>query len=190
MKIILSWWKHHYVAIAGIFLASVALTAGMVGCTQPGASYTLTITSTAGGTVTTPGVGTVTRAAGTVVNLVATPALGHRFVSWTGGVGTIANINAANTTITMNGDYSITANFEYTPMVAAGGLHTVGLQSDGTVVAVGWNNNGQCNVTGWTGIVQVAAGVYHTVGLKSDGTVVSAGDNTYGQRNVSSWDLG
>jgi hypothetical protein len=26
-------------------------------------------------------------------------------------VGTVANINAASTTITMNGDYSITANF-------------------------------------------------------------------------------
>lgn len=34
----------------------------------------------------------------------------------------------------------------YTPMVAAGYLHTVGLRSDGTVVAVGWNYAGQCNV--------------------------------------------
>ena len=37
---------------------------------------------------------------------------GYRFVNWTGDVGTIANVNAASTTITMNGDYSITANFE------------------------------------------------------------------------------
>ena len=36
-----------------------------------------------------------------------------------------------------------------TPMVAAGGSHTVGLKSDGTVVAVGDNGEGQCEVNGW-----------------------------------------
>jgi alpha-tubulin suppressor-like RCC1 family protein len=59
------------------------------------------------------------------------------------------------------------------PQVAAGNVHTVGLKSDGTVVAVGNNNNGECNVSSWTGIVQVAGGGYQTVGLKSDGTVVA-----------------
>jgi len=43
---------------------------------------------------------------------VATPDADYRFVSWTGDVGTIANANAATTTITMNGDYAIVANFE------------------------------------------------------------------------------
>jgi hypothetical protein len=74
--------------------------------------YNLTITSTTGGTVTTPGVGTFTRDAGTVVNLVATSNAGYRFVNWTGDVGTIANANDATTTITMNGNYSIVANFK------------------------------------------------------------------------------
>jgi len=74
-----------------------------------------------------------------------------------------------------------------TPMVTAGELHTVGLESDGTVVAVGDNEYGRCNVSSWTGITQVAAGWLHTVGLKSDGTVVAVGDNSYGQCNVSSW---
>ena len=55
-------------------------------------------------------------------------------------------------------------------------LHTVGVKSDGTVVAVGRNNYGQCNVGSWTDIVQVAAGDGHTVGLKSDGTVVAVGN--------------
>ena len=36
--------------------------------------------------------------------------------------------------------------------VAAGYYHTVGLKSDGTVVAVGTNLYGQCNVSGWTDI--------------------------------------
>jgi len=33
--------------------------------------------------------------------------------------------------------------------VAAGLWHTVGLKADGTVVAVGLNSFGQCNVDGW-----------------------------------------
>jgi C1A family cysteine protease/transcriptional regulator CtsR len=74
--------------------------------------FTLTISSTAGGSVTIPGEGTFTYNAGTVVSLVATPASGYHFANWTGDVGTIANINAASTNITMNGAYSITANFE------------------------------------------------------------------------------
>jgi hypothetical protein len=73
--------------------------------------YNLTTSSTAGGTVTTPGQGTFTYDAGTVVSLVATPTSGYRFGNWTGNVGTIANVNAATTTIRINGDYSISANF-------------------------------------------------------------------------------
>jgi hypothetical protein len=73
--------------------------------------YELSINSTAGGSVTTPGEDTFDYAAGTVVDLVATSDTGHRFVEWTGDVGTIADINAASTNITMNGNYSVTANF-------------------------------------------------------------------------------
>jgi len=76
------------------------------------AQYDLTIDSTAGGNVTTPGEGLFSDYdAGMVVDLVATPDEGYRFVNWTGDVGTIADVNAAATNITMNGDYSITANF-------------------------------------------------------------------------------
>ncbi len=62
--------------------------------------------------MTAPGEGTFTRTAGTVVSLVATTASGYQFVNWTGDVGTIANANAASTTITINDSYSITAVFE------------------------------------------------------------------------------
>jgi alpha-tubulin suppressor-like RCC1 family protein len=73
--------------------------------------------------------------------------------------------------------------------VAAGpaSQHTVGLKSDGTVAAVGFNSFGQCDVGGWTGIVQVSAGGIHTVGVESDSTVIAAGDNGYGQCNVGGW---
>lgn len=63
--------------------------------------------------------------------------------------------------------------------IAAGGGgrigkgHTVGLRADGTVVAVGDNTYGQCNVSEWKNIVAIAAGDWHTVGLCADGTVVS-----------------
>jgi hypothetical protein len=76
------------------------------------AQYDLTIDSTVGGNVTTPGEGLFPDYdAGTVVDLVATPGEGYRFVNWTGDVGAIADVNAAATNITMNGDYSVTANF-------------------------------------------------------------------------------
>lgn len=71
--------------------------------------------------------------------------------------------------------------------IAAGSRHTVGLQSDGTVVAVGDNTYGQTDVSSWSGVIQVAAGARHTVGLKSDGTVFATGDNSRGQLNVSDW---
>ena len=78
-------------------------------------------------------------------------------------------------------------DLEYTPMVAAGGEHTVALKSDGTVVAVGSDEFGQCSVGGWMDITQVAAGYHHTVGLKSDGTVVALGENWFGECNVGNW---
>ena len=71
--------------------------------------------------------------------------------------------------------------------VSAGELHTVGLRSDGTVVATGDNVCGQCDVSGWTDIVSVSAGGWHTVGLRSDGTVVATGANDVGQCDVSGW---
>ena len=71
--------------------------------------------------------------------------------------------------------------------VSAGWHHTVGLKADGTVVAVGDNDDGQCGVSGWTDIVAVSAGDLHTVGLKADGTVVAVGNNDYGQCGVSGW---
>jgi len=74
-------------------------------------SYNLAADSTDGGQVTTPGEGTFPYACGTVVDLVAEAEEGYSFVEWSGNVDTIADIDAAETTITMNGHYSITANF-------------------------------------------------------------------------------
>lgn len=75
-----------------------------------------------------------------------------------------------------------------------GSGHTVGLRADGTVVAVGDNTYGQCDVTGeeWENIVAIAAGDWHTVGLRADGTVVSTKPKSapfyIGACNVNGWE--
>jgi len=79
--------------------------------------YDLTVSSTAGGSVTDPGEGVNTYDEGEVVGLVATPDGGYQFVEWTGDVGTIADVYAASTTVTMDDDYSIVANFEEIPLI-------------------------------------------------------------------------
>lgn len=101
-----------------ILLVVMALIAAMVSCALetdtdpvPPVQYTLSIFGSAGGSVTSPGEEALSYDAGTVVSLVATPASGYRFVEWTGEVLTVADASGASTSITMNGDYSIVANF-------------------------------------------------------------------------------
>ena len=268
--------RYHYIKMVGICLIVASLVAIMAGCgptlspyidPHPTIVYTLNISSTAGGSVIEPGEGISQYDEGTVVDLVATPNAGYRFDHWSGDVGTIEDIGDAETTITMQGDSEITANFELMPtyeltmmvdpevggtaidltdeppyvegaqviiraeanigyhfvnwmataggfdnpyeaetiftmpgeavnitarfevdpMVATGSEHTVGLSSNSTVVAVGNNASGQCNVGNWTNIIEVAAGAAHTVGLSGNGTVLAVGSNDYGQCDVSDW---
>jgi len=57
-------------------------------------------------------------------------------------------------------------------------------QAAGTVVAWGWNQNGQVNVPpGLTNVVKVAAGAYGSLALRTDGTVAAWGSNDYGQND-------
>lgn len=100
-------------------------------------TYNLDTASGAGGSVTDPGEGPQgPYDAGTVVNLVATSDAGFAFDEWTGDTGDIADTNAASTTITMNGDYSITANFSATAVqygltTASGGNGSVTTPGEG-----------------------------------------------------------
>jgi len=165
----LSQRRHNYVARPSIFLITVALIAGMVGCFQLPPFYNLAIASTAGGSVTTPGERTFTYVKGEMVNLVATPDTGYQFVNWTGDVDTIADVYAATTIITMNGDYAIMANFvavyDLTISSTAGGSVTVpgegtSAYAEGTMVnLVAEAEEGYCFVN-WTGDVGTIADVY------------------------------
>ncbi|MCB0178821.1 MAG: tandem-95 repeat protein [Anaerolineae bacterium] len=72
-----------------------------------GTTYELTIGTDGNGT-TTPIAGTYTYAENTVVNISANPNTNYEFDNWTGDV---VNPNSASTTVMMDGDKAITANF-------------------------------------------------------------------------------
>ena len=71
-----------------------------------------------------------------------------------------------------------TANMEKSfckPAIALGDSHTIGLRSDGTVIATGDNSNGQCNVKEWTNVISISASGDLTAAVRSDGTVLTCG---------------
>jgi trimeric autotransporter adhesin len=69
--------------------------------------------------------------------------------------------------------------------VAGGYRHSLGLKTDGRIVAWGDNTYGQTDVPGTnTDFVAVASGAFHSLGLKSDGRIVAWGRNDSGQTNV------
>jgi hypothetical protein len=76
--------------------------------------YQLTLDSTEGGSITTPGEGTFTYDAGTVVRITENADQGYHFINWTGDVAAL-ECQCHSTTITMNGNYHIRANFEVIP---------------------------------------------------------------------------
>ena len=115
MKRVSSRRRGRSIKIVGVFLLVAALVAGVLGCPaeadDPAIQYRLTISSSPGGSVTTPGEGPFTYEEGAVVSLVAEAEEGYEFAGWTGDVNTIAAVNDVSATITMEGDYSITAKF-------------------------------------------------------------------------------
>lgn len=81
---------------------------------QPGV-FTFTVTSSDGGSVTTPGEGSYGPYTGvTPVEIEATPDPGYVFVDWTGAAvdaGKVADPNTPNTLVIVDGSYTVTANF-------------------------------------------------------------------------------
>ena len=63
--------------------------------------------------------------------------------------------------------------------IAAGGRHSLGLKSDGTVVAWGDNNQGESTVpANLSGVIQIAAGTEHSLALNSGTGRWLPGDGT------------
>jgi uncharacterized repeat protein (TIGR02543 family) len=124
-------------------------------------TYTLTIASSGGGSVTDPGEDDFVYGEGQEIHLLAEPNDGYAFTGWTGDVSRVGDVNAADTTVTMEGDYSITANFD--PLRAltievpegdegsttpAPGTHQY---PQGTVVPITANPADGWQFDGWTG---------------------------------------
>jgi parallel beta-helix repeat protein len=133
-----NWWGHASGPSGGVADPCTGRIANGAGvavsgyvCFDPWVTtwvYTLTISSTGGGSVIKPGDGTFAYDPGTVVELIGMPGTFYDFEKWTGDVRNIVNVNAPATNITMNGDYSITANFKFSfwcfIATAAYGTHT------------------------------------------------------------------
>jgi alpha-tubulin suppressor-like RCC1 family protein/phosphodiesterase/alkaline phosphatase D-like protein len=118
--------------------------------------------------------------------------------------GSLGNNTTANSSVPVlvNTASGVSALYGKTVVaVAAGGSHCLALCSDGTVVAWGYNNQGQLGINSTTQrlvpvavnvangvsalfgktVVAIAAGDSHSLALCSDGTLAAWGDNTYGQ---------
>jgi hypothetical protein len=112
-------------ATGGSYPLTITANNGTTNATQ---SFTLTVNQTqfqltttanpaAGGTIS-PASGSLFNA-GTVVPLVATPAVGYTFVGWTSAADPVASPTSASTSITMNGPESVTAQFALATMTPA-----------------------------------------------------------------------
>ena len=150
----------------------------------------LTVSSTAGGSVTAPGEGTFDYDEGVMVDLVATPDFGHRFSGWTGDIDTIDDADAPQTTIFVDGRRSIIASFE--PLVqltvsrtAGGSVTGPGLGTfyyeAGTVVDLAVTPATGYLFAGWTGDVDSIDDVHSpatTIAMYDD-RIIEAGFETY-----------
>jgi alpha-tubulin suppressor-like RCC1 family protein len=85
-----------------------------------------------------------------------------------------------------NNQYNV-QDWQHILSISTSDNHAVGLKVDGTVVATGLNDKGQCDVGHWHDIVAVSADDFHTVGLKKSGNVVAVGCNDDGECNTDNW---
>ncbi len=74
-------------------------------------SYSLTVNSTSGGMVTAPTSSPGSLTSGSIVTLTAAANPGYHFVNWTGLINTVADTKSDSTTVVMNGNYVVRANF-------------------------------------------------------------------------------
>lgn len=111
MNMFRSLKKHSRMARLTVLLIMAVLSLAIADC-DGSKIYELSISSTSGGSVTGPGEDIFTYDAGTSVELVATPDDGYEFHEWTGDTQDITDPGSRTTNITMDKDYSITANFE------------------------------------------------------------------------------
>ncbi len=168
----------------------------------------LTLDSTAGGSVTNPGEGTFFYDCADVVNLVATASGGNIFDEWTGDVATVVDVSAATTTVTMSGDYAITASFvaitvpSYLEIDKDANPYTIGQKNSGltpeeSTVTLTVTGKGQAAAITALDVVfsldasgSMGSGVGSNMENAKDGTkaFIDKLDSTRDQAGVVSWD--
>jgi alpha-tubulin suppressor-like RCC1 family protein len=100
---------------------------------------------------------------------VATLVMGYPIIAWGSDAdGIVSNIPEGN---------------DFTD-VAAGKYHALAIRSNGSLVAWGWNDDGQCNVPEGNDFIALTGGTRHSIALKSDGSLAGWGDNSIGQIDV------
>ncbi len=160
-------------------------------------AYTLSATApnTQGYLIQTPLQGDYS--SGTTVTLYAGTRQGYRFANWMGDVQ-VGQETANPLILTMDTTKTLMATFGFAPSgmvqawgynsndefiipspnsdfvaVAGGARHSLGLKSDGSIVA--WGHN-PCTVPSPNSdFMAIAAGEYHSLGLKPDGSIVAWG---------------
>jgi len=167
-----------------------------VSYTGGGVKYTLTTSSSPGGSVTTPGEGQFQYDSGSQASIIATADFGYDFVNWTGtGVdaGKVADPNSAGTTITMDDNYTLQANFAQgilytlTTSSSSGGLVTAPGEgqfqyTDGTVVSITATPNMGYIFVNWTGTGVIFGNVADP---NSASTTITMDDNYTLQANFT-----
>ena len=153
-------------------------------CYVEAVNYSLTMAADpAGGGTTDPAVGVHTYPEDEVVAITATPNAGYEFDHWTGDV---ADPNAASTTVTMDGDKTVTAHFSLIPVTyeltmavdpTAGGTTdpAVGVHTypEDEVVAISATPNAGYEFDHWTGDVADPNAASTTVTMDGDKTVTA-----------------
>ena len=179
---------------------------------SPAPDRVLTVTSTTGGTVTQPGIGTFTCSDGSFVNLTASADTGYHFVNWTGtaaDAGKVADSTSATTTVLMDANYAVISNFAVNPTPTkiiglsgnlAFGSVMVGSSSQSTLTI---NNTGNSTMTvssisypsgfsgAWSGTVAAGGSQPVTVTFSPtsatsySGTVTVNSDKTSGTNTIA-----
>ncbi|MEE4312312.1 MAG: malectin domain-containing carbohydrate-binding protein [candidate division KSB1 bacterium] len=171
----------------GVSLGDSSVTFDALGTTAVvitigGPSFTLTTAVDPGnGGAVDPAAGTHQYPPGDIVDIAATPATGFQFVNWTGDV---QDPNIASTTVTMDGDKTVTANFttiqhQLTIQVDPGaggttvpsaGFHTYG---HGSIVNVTATPEAGYVFLGWTGDVADPANPSTQVTMDDDKVITA-----------------
>ncbi|TFH17976.1 MAG: DUF2341 domain-containing protein [Lentisphaerales bacterium] len=152
-------------------------------------TYTLTVSSTAGGSATTPGEGIFTNDFGATPTIIAVSNANYHFLYWSGtaaDAGKVADTNAESTTVTTDGDYTLVANFAIdtyllTVSSTAGGSATtpgegVFTNDYGATPAISAVSNANYHFLYWSGTAADAGKVADTNAEST--TVTTDGDYT------------